>query len=108
MKTYRVLFLTLAAVFVLMLAGCQEGAQTASAQRRWDRVMEQARIEAAQESIDQGRLAYAKRILEDMVKSNSDFADQARQLLELVESLNQQFAAARTIDTHSTDQTVVN
>lgn len=96
MNTQKFIIFIAIGAMVLTLAGCQEGSRRDSAQRKWDRVMEQARIEAAQESIQQGRLAYAKRILQDVIRSDSDFSDQARQLLELVEELNQQFTAARS------------
>lgn len=57
--------------------------------------MEKARIEAAQESIEQGRLEYAVRLLEDLAESDSAFAAQAKQILEQLKAARQEIAQAR-------------
>jgi len=78
-----ILIALLALLLLTPLAGCGESnSRTASAQRRWQRVIEQARLEAAQQSIEEGRLLYAVRLLEDLVESDSVFAEQAKQLLD--------------------------
>jgi len=94
---YKKYILVTAAVFVVLaLAGCSESSnRVSSAERRWDRAMEKARIEAAQQSIEQGRLQYAIRLLEDLVESDSAFADQARQILEQLKTATQEIAQAR-------------
>ena len=55
----------IALVSVLMfVSGCLESNRKESAQLRWQRTMDQARVQAAQQSLEEGRLAYAERILE--------------------------------------------
>ena len=78
------------------MTGCSESNnRISSAERRWERVMEKARIEAAQESIEQGRLEYAVRLLEDLAESDSAFAAQAKQILEQLKAARQEIAQAR-------------
>jgi Tfp pilus assembly protein PilF len=96
MRYRRNILVVAAAVAVLMLTGCSESNnRTSSAERRWGRVMEKARIEAAQQSIEQGRLQYAIRLLEDLVESDSAFATQAQQILEQLKAARQEIAQAR-------------
>ncbi|MEN8126618.1 MAG: hypothetical protein ABFR90_02315 [Planctomycetota bacterium] len=92
----------LVAVIVLLLlvlfTGCGESnIRTASAHRRFNRVMEQARIDTALESIEQGRLQYAIYLLEDLIESNSAFAGQARQILDELKAARQEIAQARAM-----------
>ena len=91
---------------VLLLSGCGES-RARSAHRRYDRLMEQARLEAALESIQQGRLAYAKRLLEKLIESDSAFAPQARAILKELQFASQQVAIARH-GVPAGDSTVVN
>jgi Tfp pilus assembly protein PilF len=96
MRHKNYILVTAAAVAVFVLTGCGESnSRVSSAERRWERVMEKARIEAAQESIEQGRLQYAIRLLEDLVESDSAFADQAGQILEQLKAARQEIAQAR-------------
>lgn len=60
--------------------------------------MEQARIDAARQSIDEGRLQYAIRILEDLVESGSAFSDQAEAILKELRAATQRVANARRAD----------
>ena len=96
-KNYILLAVVLCVV--LLQFGCSESARTQSAQRRFDRVMEQARLDAALEGIEQGRLQYAIRILEDLVESGSAFSDQAEAILKDLRFATQQMAIARNADT---------
>ena len=80
---------------VIVLTGCGECSRSRSAQRRWDRAIEQARIDAAMQSIEEGRLQYAIRILEDLVESGSAFSDQAENILKELRVATQRVAAAR-------------
>lgn len=101
MAQKKIILIAAAALVVLSLAGCGESSnRTSSAERRWDRVMEKARIEAAQQSIEQGRLEYAIRLLEDLVESDSAFAAQAKQILEQLKAASKEIAQARAESTN--------
>lgn len=92
----KIILIAAGAFAVLSLAGCSESSnRVSSTQRRWDRVMEKARIEAAQQSIEQGRLEYAVRLLEDLIESESTFAEQAKQILAELKVAKQEIAQAR-------------
>ena len=92
---------------VLLQVGCRESARTQSAYRKFDRVMEQARIDAALESIEQGRLQYAIYILEDLIESGSAFSDQAEVTLAELKFATKQFAEARIADSVMGDITAI-
>jgi len=95
MKYKNYILLAVLLCVVLLQVGCSESARTQSAQRRFDRVMEQARIDAALEGIEQGRLQYAIRILEDLIESGSAFSDQAEVILKDLRFATNQLAEAR-------------
>lgn len=92
---YKFILTALAILILLSLAGCSEASREEAAHRRWDRTLEQARIEAAQLSIEQGRLAYARALLEELVDSNSAFSDEAAEALVQIRLVTEQFAQAR-------------
>ncbi len=92
-KNYILLAVVLCVV--LLQFGCSESTRAQSAHRRFDRVMEQARIDAALEGIEQGRLQYAIRILEDLIESGSAFSGQAEAILKDLRFATQQMALAR-------------
>ena len=96
-KNYILLAVVLCVV--LLQVGCSESARTQSAQRRFDRVMEQARIDAALEGIEQGRLQYAIRLLEDLIESGSAFSERAEVILKELRLATQQIAMARDANT---------
>ena len=85
----------IALVSVLMfVSGCLESNRKESAQLRWQRTMDQARLEAAQQSLDEGRLAYAGRILEGRQSSDMK-APMKKEVLLLetrIQNENEQFA----------------
>jgi len=83
----------------VLLAGCSEYSRTRSAQRRWDRVLEKARIDAALQSIEEGRLQYAIQVLEDLIESESAFSEQAEAILKDLRVATQRVAAARSTET---------
>ena len=99
-QNYILLVIVLGAV---LLCGCTES-RTRVAERRWDRVIEKARIDAALESIEQGRLQYAIHILEELIESDSAFSEQAKRLLKELTSARQEIAKARLSD----DMTALN
>ena len=103
MKKFKIhiLFAVLLSVLLLQV-GCSESARVENAQRRFDRVMEQARIDAALESIEQGRLQYAIRLLEYVAQSDSVLSEKAKAILKDLRFATQQMAMARESDTAAT------
>ena len=99
MKKSHYILLAVVLCVVLLQVGCTESARTQTAQRRFDRVMEQARIDAALEGIEQGRLQYAIRILEDLIESGSAFSARAEAILKDLRFATQQMAIARNANT---------
>ena len=108
MKSKNYILLAVVLCVVLLQFGCSESARTQSAQRRFDRVMEQARIDAALEGIEQGRLQYAIRILEDLIESGSVFSDRAKVILRELRFATKQLAAARIADAGTDNLTAIN
>ena len=108
MKYKNYILLAVVLCVVLLQVGCSESARTRSAHRRFDRVMEQARIDAALEGIEQGRLQYAILILEDLVESGSAFSGQAEAILKELRVATMQLAEARIADAALDDLTAIN
>jgi len=108
MKYKNYIWLAVVLCVVLLQVGCSESARTRSAHRRFDRVMEQARIDAALEGIEQGRLQYAILILEDLVESGSAFSGQAEAILKELRVATMQLAEARIADAALDDLTAIN
>ena len=98
MKFKKYILLAVLLSVVLLQVGCNGTTRTQVAHRRFDRVMEQARIDAALESIERGRLQYSIRLLEDLVESGSAFAPQAEEILKDLRLATQQMAIARDAD----------
>lgn len=98
----KFILIMLTVFIVLLLVGCGENARMAGAQRRYQRMLENVRMEAAQESIKQGRLDYAIILLEDLADSDSAFADQAREMLDQLRAARQKVAQARIDDARRT------
>ena len=108
MKSKSYILLAAVLCVVLLQVGCSESARTQSAHRRFDRVMEQARIDAALEGIEQGRLQYAIRILEDLIESGSAFSDQAEAILKELRFATEQLAEARIANAGLGNQLLIN
>ncbi len=108
MKRKNYILLAVVLCIVLLQVGCSESTRTQSAERRFARVMEQARIDAALEGIEQGRLQYAIRILEDLIESGSAFSDQAEAILKDLRFAAQQMAEARIAKVDTQDLTAIN
>jgi hypothetical protein len=70
--------------------------------------MEQARIDAALQGIEQGRLQYAIRILEDLIESGSAFSDQAEEILAELQFATKQLAEARIAKVDTQDLAAIN
>ena len=107
LKKHMIMVL-LAALVVLPLVGCSQNARMAGAQRRYQRLMEQTHMEAAQESIQQGRLDYAILLLEELIASDSVYADQAREMLVELRQAQQKVAQARFTNTEGLALTMLN
>ena len=108
MKRKNYILLAVVLCIVLLQVGCSESARTQSAERRFDCMLEQARIDAALEGIEQGRLQYAIRILEDLIESGSAFSDQAEAILAELQFATKQLAEARIADANLDDLTAIN
>jgi len=86
-----------ATLLVMTVSGCLDGNRKESAKLRWERTMDKARIQAAQQSFEEGRLVYAERILEDCQRCSdpqSPLSRQAQQILAKVHYENEQYAKA--------------
>lgn len=91
MKT--MLFLMLAAALILTTAcGCDVGtARKQGAAARWEETIEQVRLEAARESLAQGRYDYARKALEPCLKSERNHQD-AERLMAQIQAADQVYA----------------
>lgn len=95
MKTGKYILIMVGLMTVLALSGCGNSCEKSAAQRRWDRAIEQARIDAANLSIQQGNLEYARVLLEEIAKSDSPFVDDAAVALNELKLVTEQFVQAR-------------
>jgi Tfp pilus assembly protein PilF len=95
MKTKNYILVIVAVAMALTLTGCFENTRQENAELRWQKTIDQARLEAAQMSIEKGQLTYAQKILED-VSDTSVVAEDARQILAQLQVANVQLAQART------------
>lgn len=95
-KNITILLAVVAMAFAV--TGCNaDSHRKESACHRWERIINQARMDAAKESIAKGELAFAELALQDCSDS-SVHGQQARQMLaevQTAQTLNQQIAKAR-------------
>lgn len=108
MRYKKMTKVVLAAVIGMVLSGCaMEARRSDASQRRWQRTMDQARLEAARTSIDQGNLAYAERVLRtcarDAAASSRDI-NRANRMLAEVQTAHRHFAKARQDNQDPQDQ----
>lgn len=97
--THKKVITIIAFVSVLMaVSGCTESSRKESAQLKWQRTMNQARLEAAQQSLEEGRLVYAERILKGRQSSGlkAPLENKALQLEARIQNENEQYAKAGT------------
>ena len=87
MNTKNLMLLLAVAVMVLLLTGCSESTRREAAERCWQKTIDQARIEAAEISIENGELGYAQKVLED-ISTESLQSENARQLMAKLQSDN--------------------
>jgi len=94
---HSILIAVLVLLVLVLLSGCGDcNSRESCAQQRWQGVMEQARIDAAMESIEQGNLQYAICILDDLVESDSAFTEWATETRAELRTAVQLIAQART------------
>lgn len=97
MKT-KSMIIILAVLVVISVSGCQDSSRTdSSASRRWQRTMNEAKLQAAQQGLQEGRLMYAQRILKDcqsQVEPDSRYAEQVSQMLAQIQTENNRYAKA--------------
>ena len=87
----------MAVVLLAIASGCSDSSRNESAQIRWQQRMDQARVEAAQKGLDQGRLTYAQRILRECRRCSdpkSPLAGQAEQIRVKIENEQNRYAKA--------------
>jgi outer membrane protein assembly factor BamD (BamD/ComL family) len=97
MKKTR-LIIILAVLGVISVSGCQDSSRTdSSASRRWQRTVNQAKLQAAQQGLQEGRLMYAQRILtecQSQAEPESRYAEQVSQMLAQIQTENNRYAKA--------------
>lgn len=94
----RTIILLLAALLVIStLSGCVDSARKESAHNQWERKLNQARLMAAQKSMDEGNLAYAQRLLEPCTGADAAISEQATVMMAKIDTARQQFAKARQL-----------
>lgn len=93
MKTNKAISILLgAALVVLATTGCDVSqSRKQSAEARWALHMEQVRLEAADQSLAEGRYEYAQRVLEPCVESPRH-RHQAKRLMSRIEAERQVYA----------------
>lgn len=89
MTSKNCILLIAVAAMVLALTGCTETARKDAAERRWQKTLDEARIDAAEISIENGDVGYARKILEDLDAESLQY-ENARQLLANLQSENPQ------------------
>jgi Tfp pilus assembly protein PilF len=90
MKTFTHILLA-AGVLALAAVGCDNGGRKQSAQLRWEEKMDNVRIEAARQSLAQGRYEYAQRVLEPCMRSE-DTSKDAEKLMTEIKAAHQMYA----------------
>lgn len=99
---HSILIAVIVLLLLVLFTGCAE-TRTQSAQQRWQGVMEQARIDAALESVRQGNLPHAIRLFEYLAESDSAFAGQAKQILAELKVARRLIVQARQLGTDPTE-----
>ncbi|MBL7214122.1 MAG: hypothetical protein ISS71_00425 [Phycisphaerae bacterium] len=93
----NIITLSAAVLVALMVSGCLDSSREQSTQLRWQRTMDQARLQAAQQGLQEGRLVYAQRILKECDQCSdpkSPLAEQMEQILAKIQSEHNHYAKA--------------
>ncbi len=89
----KMTFVAAMIIVVIAATGCEtKSAYQHNAEQRWQKTLEQAKLDYAQQYIEQGRYVQAKAILEPMVSDANDA--KAEILLAKVEERQSQYATA--------------
>jgi len=88
MKTTLNILLT--AALLMLAVGCDSGSRKQSVQLRWEETMDEVRLQAARQSLAEGRYDYAQRVLEPC--KNKD----AEKLMAEIKAARQMFAQLST------------
>ncbi|MHC4551882.1 MAG: hypothetical protein ACYSUT_03825 [Planctomycetota bacterium] len=99
MRYYNITILLVIAAMAFAVTGCSsvDDHRDECASQRWERKINQTRIDVAHERIAQGELAFAELVLQDCADS-STHGQQARQMLAAVQTaqtLDQKIAKTR-------------
>jgi Tfp pilus assembly protein PilF len=93
LSTTKMTFVAVITLVVIAVAGCEtKAAHQRNAEQRWQKTLEQAKLNYAQQYLDQGQYAQAKAILEPMASGGKD--PQAEMLLTEVEQRRSLYANA--------------
>ena len=88
----------LSAVMILVVvSGCQETSRIDRVRPRWQRTIEQARLDAAEQSLEAGETAFAERLLsvcQQSVESESRFAGRIERLRTRLQAERHSYARA--------------
>jgi hypothetical protein len=96
--TYKNIMTIVSGILVLtVVSGCLDADRKESSRLRWQRTMDQARLQAAQQSLEEGRLTYAQHVLdgcEQCADPASDLAGQVEQLRARIYAEQNRYAKA--------------
>jgi len=92
MKKMTTIMLAAVAVVLTATSGCNvSSSRKESAAARWEQTMSQVRLDAARESLANGRYDYAQRVLEPCMNSADNHQD-AEKLMAQIQAAHQAYA----------------
>jgi hypothetical protein len=92
MKKTTIILLLVCALSLLAVAGCDVSASRhQTAELRFERTMDRARMDAARRSLAAGRYTYARKVLEPCLNSPRQH-DEAEHLMTKIETANHLYA----------------
>jgi len=104
MRKSTLLLMATVAFLMLASAGCDMGqSRTRSAATRWERTLETARFEAAQESLAQGRYAFARKVLEPCMHSGRRHQE-AERMMTRIQEADQMYAQLKSYRNEDTQE----
>lgn len=87
MRNITIILLAVSALVLAVASGCDVGgSRKQGAAMRWEQTMDQVRLDAARESLAQGRLEYARKVLEPCMKSPQKHQDAERLMVKIEEA----------------------
>ncbi len=84
-----------AALILVPLAGCLDSNRKEASQQRWQKTLDQARVEEARQSLEKGQWEYAQRVLDDCTACSdpdSSLSGQARKILAKIHTAGSRYA----------------